>query len=615
MKKQTPGFERLFYRYWRVRNHITFNRMRKLVYFFFAFACATSAWAQCSSLVYDDFETASMNPAWSQGGSYVRTFPTAGAPQGTYFLQQAGGNFSHYAGSIWNFTPSTPTYIGWWSMTNTNTNNCSYMVIGDASTSSNNGIVFCYFTSSGTVRFYNNTANFETPTVANTWYHFELMNINYTSKTFDLYINGVLTQSNYAFRSTASTDVSQIHLYNYDSNCNGFYDQVVVGGMPLNVTATHTDVTCFGDTTGSASANVTSGTPPYTYAWSTGGTNSSISGLGVGTFSVTVTDGNSCTTTQSVTITEPTALADSSAVTDPTCSYSADGSIAFTVSGGTPGYTYTWNTGDTTASLMNIGGGTYYVDYTDANGCSGTDTFTVTAPPALGFTAVAIDILCAGGSHGALDVTPTGGTPGYTYLWSNGDTTQDLIGVPANLYILTVTDVNGCEFMDTLYIDEPPALVSAGVVTDDVGGVGSGAVDLTVNGGVSPYTYVWSNGDTTQDLSGVFTGTYTVTITDANGCITLDTFFVDFIEALVGMNRMDVKLWPVPFTAELQVELPQTFEGGVVELWDVQGRLAHRRTVGIEEKVILDTRELASGAYLLKVESGGKIAIHRVVKN
>jgi hypothetical protein len=615
MKKPRQVFKPLFCDIGTSKSITQFDSMRRLLLSLIAIAWTASAWAQCSSLVYDDFESGGMDPNWIQGGSYVRTFPTSGAPQGNVFLQQSGGNNSHYTGSQWNFTPSTPSYISWWSKSSTNFNNCSYMVIGDAGTSSNNGIVFCYFTSAGTVRFYNNTQNYETPTTANTWYHFEMMNINFTSKTFDLYINGSMVQGGYAFRSTSSTDISQIHLYNYDPSTQGYYDQIIIGAVPPAATAVGTDVACFGDSSGSATVSVSSGVAPFTYLWSTGDTSSTISGLGAGALTVTVTAGNGCTTTQAITISEPSAgLSGSTSSSDPTCSYTTDGSLTLTVSGGTPGYSYTWNTGDTTATLSGIGGGTYYVDYTDAAGCTGTDTFQLVAPPVLGFTDAITDILCAGQQTGAIDITPAGGTPGYIYIWSNGDTTQDISSLVGGTYAVTVTDVNGCVFTDSLTVAEPAALAASGVVTDDLGGVGSGAIDLTTTGGVAPYTFSWSNGDSTEDLTGLFPGTYIVIITDANGCVSTFSFTVDFIEAVAGMGGMDVKVWPVPFTDELQVELPADVDGGVVELWDVRGRLAHRRTVGAGERVVLDTRELAQGAYLLKVESGGKLATHRVMK-
>ncbi len=167
--------------------------------------------------------------------------------------------------------------------------------------------------------------------------------------------------------------------------------------------------------------------------------------------------------------------------------------------------------------------GTYTVTVTDANGCTKTTSATVNEPPMvpLALSTTQVDVLCNGAATGSIDLTVTGGTAPYTYNWSNGATTQDVSGLLAGTYTVTVTDANGCtktHFGTT--ITEPPALVidCDSATTNSACGVPTVLIDLTVSGGVAPYTYVWSNGNTTQDISNLVVGTYTVTVTDANSC-------------------------------------------------------------------------------------------------
>ncbi|MBE1615962.1 SprB repeat-containing protein, partial [Flavobacterium sp. SaA2.13] len=115
--------------------------------------------------------------------------------------------------------------------------------------------------------------------------------------------------------------------------------------------------------------------------------------------------------------------------------------------------------------------------------------------------------------------TVTGGTAPYTYVWNTTATTQDLTGLPAGTYEVTVTDANGCTATASVTVTQPTVLSASGTATNVSCNAGSnGAVDLTVTGGTAPYTYVWNNAATTQDLTGLTASTYDVTVTDANGC-------------------------------------------------------------------------------------------------
>ena len=165
------------------------------------------------------------------------------------------------------------------------------------------------------------------------------------------------------------------------------------------------------------------------------------------------------------------------------------------------------------------------VTITDAQGCTESASATVSQPPgALSSTInVSQNVNCFGGGNGSISLNASGGTPPYSYNWSNGATTQNISNLLSGTYSVTITDANGCINMATAVVDQPAAALSSSVQSTtavNCFGGNNGAINLTVNGGTAPYTYNWSNGETTQNISNLASGTYTVTVTDVNGCTT-----------------------------------------------------------------------------------------------
>ncbi len=241
--------------------------------------------------------------------------------------------------------------------------------------------------------------------------------------------------------------------------------------------------------------------------------------MAAGTYTVTVTDANACTKTLSATITQPSALTLSKTQVDVLCNGNSTGSIDLTVSGGTSPYTYAWSNSATTQDISNLVAGTYTVTVTDANACTKTISATIAQPSALTLSKTQVNVLCKGNSTGSIDLTVSGGTSPYTYAWSNSATTQDISGLVAGTYTVTVTDANSCTKTISATITEPSAgLALSTTVTNSTCGNSNGAIDLTTTGGTAPYTYSWTGGVTTEDRSNISAGTYTVTVTDANGC-------------------------------------------------------------------------------------------------
>ena len=256
-----------------------------------------------------------------------------------------------------------------------------------------------------------------------------------------------------------------------------------------------------------------------------------------GVYNVTVTDANSCTTTNSATITQPSAaLASSKTQVDVKCYGNSTGSIDLTVTGGTTGYTYAWTATSggvvpsgqsTNQDLTGLVIGTYRVTVTDANGCSLKDSVKITEPTKLVISNIVTDVKCFGQSNGGINVTISGGVNSYSFIWTNGRTTKDLINVVSGNYTLTVTDKNGCTIQTTGMVNQPTLLVASHIINKVKCYNGSsGAVDLSISGGLTPYVYSWNSGDITEDISLKPTGTYKVTVTDKNLCTVSDIAFI-----------------------------------------------------------------------------------------
>ncbi|MEM9024173.1 MAG: SprB repeat-containing protein, partial [Bacteroidota bacterium] len=231
--------------------------------------------------------------------------------------------------------------------------------------------------------------------------------------------------------------------------------------------------------------------------------------------------------TTSVTITEPTALVATLVSTvNVSCNGGADGAITAGGSGGTPTYSFLWSTGGSTATETGLTAGTYTVTVTDANGCTDALTATVTEPLPLNAAIDSVQDVNCGGADGAIFTSAIGGTMPYTYAWSNGATTEDIMNLTAGPYTLTLTDANGCSTTVTGTVNQPTTLAASVVaVTDNLcNGDANGSIQAMATGGITPYTYSWSSGGMAAMESGLMAGTYTLTITDNNGCfVTVDT--------------------------------------------------------------------------------------------
>ncbi|GIR97726.1 MAG: hypothetical protein CM15mP101_00960 [Flavobacteriaceae bacterium] len=404
----------------------------------------------------------------------------------------------------------------------------------------------------------------------------------------------------------------------------------------MDINNTITNISCNGAADGSIDIEVTGGTKDenglYSYSWSNGETTQDISNLVPGTYTVTITDFNNCKISESFEVTEPDALQLSAEVNQVSCKGASDSNIDITITGGTPGYTYAWTKDNqpfsTDEDVSNLSPGAYKVVVTDNNGCELTSQeYSITEPDELlidygvfsnsidcydGTGSIKVDVTqvsigpftyrltgvdylnnnvninqvnsnstthtfnnlkagtysvrvvdanlcekelgnvtltqpqsgmninselvnnvtCNGLDDGSIDIDISGGTGLYTYSWSNGETTQDISNLSPGDYTVTITDANGCSINEQYTITEPDQLVVSGEKSDFNGfeiscnGLDDGYVIIDVQGGTKPYTYSWSNNETTPNLSNLSPGTYEITVTDANLCETTTSFTI-----------------------------------------------------------------------------------------
>jgi hypothetical protein len=431
--------------------------------------------------------------------------------------------------------------------------------------------------------------------------------------------------SNGATTATISAGAGSYFVTITDSNgCTGTSTANISNPGAPSGTTQITNVACNGALTGAVNLTVNGGVAPYSYAWSNGATTQDLSNVAANAYSVTITDASNCVFVTSATVTQPTALLLTSGTpTNVACFGATTGTASVTVSGGTSPYNYAWSNGATNASITGLAAGAYNATVTDANGCTiGTSAaINVTQPAAalgVDFPSLVItNVSCFGGSNGGVSFTTIGGTAPYSYLWSNGATTSTLTGAPAGTYGGTITDANGCTYAAPipLTISQPAAaLAAAGVVTNENAG-NDGAVDLTVTGGTSPYTYVWSNGATTEDISGLTAINVTVTVTDANGCTTSQSFSVlSGVTTIPGTELFEIT--PNPSTGQVFLNLELTTPAELtLDVMSMNGQVIFNRYVGTTDAVQmpLDLTALPAGVYTVRVSSVNGAMFKRLV--
>ena len=312
--------------------------------------------------------------------------------------------------------------------------------------------------------------------------------------------------------------------------------------IPSPITATvnvDSDVRCFGESNGEATATPGGGDGTYSYEWCNGATGQNPSDLPAGNCSVTITDGNGCTVVEPFVVNEPTIVTAIANGTNVTCFGGSNGEAIATPGGGDGTYSYLWCDGQTSSNATGLPVGICVVTITDGNGCSATADVNIDEPAEL--TTLPdniVDVSCVDASDGEASVNVSGGSNSYTYLWCNGQTSETATGLPVGTCSVTITDANASDcfvVLSDIEIGEPePIQLNTGTTEISCTDASDGTATVIADGGTgTDYTYVWCNGQTNATATGLAFGICTVTVSDINGCSEIASIELENPEGLI----------------------------------------------------------------------------------
>ena len=325
------------------------------------------------------------------------------------------------------------------------------------------------------------------------------------------------------------------------NGCNGFTEvEISQPEMPLSASIDIQNTSCFDGSNGSATATVSGGTAPYTYAWSGGvnGTGLTIGGLSAGPYNFTVTDANDCVFAIPFTVLDaPLITFDGVSITDIICFGESSGGVNVIASGGTGNLTFSWNTTPpaSTQNLQGVPAGNYTLTATDENGCSEMLDITISQPQNA-LTIETINLLqptCNNGENGSITISGMGGTAPYQYIWNTTppSSSPDITDLAAGTYGVTIIDANGCEAENEFTLNAPDELEITVTNLIDVlcHGESTGLVAVSISGGTAPYNYSWNDplNQTSPIANNLAAGTYTLSVTDDNNCLATLTVIIN----------------------------------------------------------------------------------------
>lgn len=316
--------------------------------------------------------------------------------------------------------------------------------------------------------------------------------------------------------------------------CQDSIDVLLREPEPLLTTIVVSEgISCFQAGDGVLAASMQGGTLPYTYTWNNVPGDSLLTNVIPGGYLLRVTDGNGCTGQAQLTVTQPSPLTVLTATTSSrNCTGPPNGSITFNAIGGTANYTYAWNDPNigNTGNPTGLEAGSYAVTLTDAGGCTLTQNFTIQLEAAVVVQGEETDIGCFGENTGSITTSVEVGSAPFEFTWAgpgNPVGNEAITNLVAGVYVVTVTDGRGCQDSLRFTVDQPSAIMGRAAVTPvGCNDLASGALNWTGSGGSLPYTFSWSNGSTTEDITELTAGEYTVVVTDGNGCNFTETYTV-----------------------------------------------------------------------------------------
>ena len=346
------------------------------------------------------------------------------------------------------------------------------------------------------------------------------INVSGGTPNYILNTNGIsqnLTSINNVFNSNNNL-IAGIYPYSIiDSNNCVYLDSIYLQeSSPISVIETINHVSCYNGNNGNVSFVISGGNPPYSQDWGIFNPNN----LSAGNYNYDISDANGCLLNDSVTINQPSEILVSYTFNNVSACGVSDGNINLSVTGGISPYTYSWSNGSSSEDIYNLPSGTYNLLVTDINSCSKNITVTITEPNSPIITHNQYNVSCNGFSDANIDLNINGGASPYQYIWSNGSTSQDIFNLTAGNYHVDVIDDNNCMSSYTVNITEP-ATINLTYTSNDVTTCNGndGNIDISPNGGVFPYSFMWSNNSTNEDIVNLSSGIYYLDIIDNNNCI------------------------------------------------------------------------------------------------
>ncbi|MBL7926673.1 MAG: T9SS type A sorting domain-containing protein [Bacteroidia bacterium] len=305
--------------------------------------------------------------------------------------------------------------------------------------------------------------------------------------------------------------------------------------------------------------------------------------------------------------------------TTETCA-SANAMAQVFINGASGAYTYLWSNGNTTDMISNITGGTYTVTVTDAAGCVIYKTVTVNADPIPVIdSAASVNANCNATTTGSAQIFVNSGILPYTFLWTGNTTsTSDTANnLAAGNYSVLVTDANGCSVTQNFVINEPAAITSI-ITTSPDNGNNTGIAFAVVSGGTTPYSYFWSNGNTTATATGLAAGTYILVVTDANGCVYSTNVVVSSVSAIPDdVNVVSLQMYPNPVISNLSIKAQlHTASTVTFHVFDVTGKIIYTYLSEVTKEVNhqINTATWAAGNYMVQMVTDSGVSLQRIVK-
>lgn len=385
------------------------------------------------------------------------------------------------------------------------------------------------------------------------------------------------------------------------------------------ITTNIENVTCNEANNGSVTVNAGGGIGTLAYSINNGISFQSskvFTGLHAGNYSVIVRDAAGCYGSTQLYISQPSEIVIYTGVLNVTCHESQNGSILVLSSGGTGEHMFSLDGENyqSSNSFTGLSGGSYTVYVRDSKNCIKTRIVNILEPAVINVSANISNVTCAGGNNGVIDLTIEGGTRPYFVSWSNGGSTEDKFNLTAGTYSVNIEDMNGCVYTNTYTVTQPINPIIVNGTKRDASNINAfdGAIDITVTGGSGYYTYSWSNGSTTEDISGLSPGLYTVIITDENKCQTSTGFVIGVkagVKEITSGGHVMI-IYPNPANESAVVESNGN-EIQVLRIVDLLGKVmiqSEPKSI----KVNVDTHNLNQGIYFVQIVVNDKLITKRL---